>query len=295
MELRQMIYFKELSEQLNLPSAARTLYITPQALSKSMRNLARELNTEIFFREQGKLQLTTFGKVLYQEVSVLLTEMTKMEERLKNVASQENGKLRISCSHGILQGSFQRHFDLFKKQHPEIELEFIELPDFFAEQYIEQEECDLGLSINWPQHPELLESSLLESYQLCAVVPLDHPLAQHSTLTLKECSLYPLITKNRIFKIFETVDECAKKQNLHLTYALQSPNEVAWKQMVQDHQGVGIGTMYYHHPKIEEELAVIPFEETELTWNIVLIRRKDHYLSSSARSLTEFLIQQCIR
>ena len=46
MELRQMIYFKELSECLNLPAAARALYITPQALSKSMRVLAREFDTE---------------------------------------------------------------------------------------------------------------------------------------------------------------------------------------------------------------------------------------------------------
>ena len=79
MELRQMIYFKELSECLNLPAAARALYITPQALSKSMRVLAREFDTEIFYRDQGKLRLTTFGQALLSEVTVLLSQINAME------------------------------------------------------------------------------------------------------------------------------------------------------------------------------------------------------------------------
>ena len=70
MELRQMIYFKELSECLNLPAAARALYITPQALSKSMRVLAREFDTEIFYRDQGKLNAFAFdiGCIIFHDL-----------------------------------------------------------------------------------------------------------------------------------------------------------------------------------------------------------------------------------
>ena len=95
MELRQMIYFKELSECLNLPAAARALYITPQALSKSMRVLAREFDTEIFYRDQGKLRLTTFGQALLSEVTVLLSQINAMEDRRKTSPAR---KIIISAS-----------------------------------------------------------------------------------------------------------------------------------------------------------------------------------------------------
>lgn len=289
MEIRQMIYFKELAACLSLPAAARALYITPQALSKSMRNLAQEFNTEIFYREHGKLCLTTFGQALLKEITVLLDQVSATEERLKNMASQENSHLRVACSHGILQGSFYAVFDDFKHQHPEIEIEFLELPDIFAEQMVEQEDCDLGLSINLPNKPEFFETTRLQHYQLCAVVHPQHPLAKQKITTLKDCAQYPLITKNRIFKIWQTVEQCAMKQHLRLSYALTSPNEIAWKQLVQDNQGVGIGTTYYLKPNQPEELPAIPFIEPELTWDICLIRRKDHYCSRSCDLLIQAL------
>ena len=291
MELRQMIYFKELSECLNLPAAARALYITPQALSKSMRVLAREFDTEIFYRDQGKLRLTTIGQALLSEVTVLLSQINAMEDRLKNIASQENNHLRVACSHGILQGHFNSVFTAFKAQHPEIEIEFLELPDVFAEQMVEQEDCDLGLSINLPNKPELFETTVLQHYQLCAVVHPAHPLACQKTTTLKQCSQYPLITKNRIFKIWQAVEQCALRQQLHLSYALSSPNEIAWKELVLSNQGVGIGTTYYRRDDQPDELPVIPFTEKELTWDICLIRRRDHYCSHSVSLLIEALKQ----
>lgn len=290
MEIRQMIYFKELSECLSVPLAAKKLYITPQALSKSMRILAQEFDTEIFFKEQGKLQLTTFGKAFQREVIALLSQIQGMENRLKNVAYQESGSLRIALSHGVLQGSFQHFFQQFQKDHPEIQLELIELPDVFAEQYVVEEECDLGFSIGLPQKPEQFNSLILQHYKVCAVVHPDHPIAQQTTTCLKECCLYPIITKNRIFKIHDTVENCARKQNLHLIYALQSSNEILWKQLVEENKGIGIGTTYYGNSGI---LKSIPFIEEELNWDIVLIHKKNHYLSRAAILLIDTLIERC--
>lgn len=293
MEIRQMIYFKELAEQLNLPAVAGTLYITPQALSKSMRNLAKEFDTEIFYRERSQLQLTTFGKALYQETTRLLKQVHEMEDRLKNVASQEQGTLRLALSHGIMQGNIQHFFDEFQKEHPQITLDLIELPDIFAEQYVAQEECDLGLAIGMPDEQDIFDSVLLQHYQVCAVVHPAHPVAKQTTTSLKDCCLYPLITKNRIFKIHDIVENCARKQNLHLFYALQSPNEVMWRILIEENRGVGIGTMYYNNSEHASSLVSVPFVEPQLSWDIVLIKKKNHYLSRLAVTLIDALLLHC--
>lgn len=156
---------------------------------------------------------------------------------------------------------------------------------------VEQEDCDLGLSINLPNKPELFETTVLQHYQLCAVVHPDHPLARQTTTTLKQCSQYPLITKTGFLKSGQAVEQCALRQQLHLSYALSSPNEIAWKELVLSNQGVGIGTTYYRRDDQPDELPVIPFTEKELTWDICLIRRRDHYCSHSASLLIEALKQ----
>jgi len=291
MELRQMIYFKEVVKHQSFPAAAKALYITPQALGKSMNSLSEEFETEIFFRSRGKLELTTFGKALYQEVSDLLNQIQSMEERLKNIASQENGKIRIACSHGILNGSFNRHFNEFRKKFPQIELEFIELPDVFTEMLVANEEYDLGLAINTPIQSEQFEIYPLEHYRICAVVHQDHPLANQHSIGLKECAQYPIITKNRIFKIFGTLEDCAKKQGIKLNYALQSPDEIMWRNLVENNQGVGIGTTYYP----EGNVPYVQFLEEDLNWDIVLIHKKNHYLSRSTVRLIDFLCKNAKR
>lgn len=71
-----------------------------------MRNLAQEFNTEIFYREHGKLCLTTFGQALLKEITVLLDQVSATDERLKNMASQENSHLRIAWQSWNSAGEF---------------------------------------------------------------------------------------------------------------------------------------------------------------------------------------------
>ena len=291
MEIRQMIYFKELCRDLNLASAAKSLYLTPQALSKSMRNLASEFETEIFHRDHNKLQLTTFGKALLQEIDILLTQYEQAKERLENIATQESGLVKITFSHGILQGKVTEFFKDYQQRNPLTALELTELPDIFAEQYVDQEECDFGFSIGLPQHVNNFDCHLVIQSKLCAVVHPNHPLADKSETSLKQCCLYPIISKNKIFKVTGILEECAQRQNIKLTYRLQSPNEIMWSQLVESNQGVGIGIMYYNLVTVPRaDIVSIPFIEPELTWNVYLIVRKNHYLSQTTTKLIEELL-----
>ena len=108
MEIRQMLYFKALAEELNLFKASEKCYITQQALSKSMRILEAEMQTEIFYRDHGKLKLTTFGMSMLQEVSELLSHYEQMMETLENHARQEKGVIKIAFSVAVIQGKLRR-------------------------------------------------------------------------------------------------------------------------------------------------------------------------------------------
>lgn len=289
MELRQMIYFKELAEQLNLNVAASNLYITPQALSKSMRSLAEEFQIEIFYRDHGKLCLTDFGESMYSEVTALLQEIHKTTESLKNKASQERGTIQIAYSIGVYRDKIESFFQNYQELHPELTLDLIELPDLFTEQYVNEEKCDFGFSIGIPENDENFEYVLLEHHQLCAIVKKEHPLANNTTITLKECSPYLLITKNKTFKSYEIMYHCANRQGLKLNTKSLTLNVMFQNQLNQETNGIGIGTTYLI-PDKKTTFAYIPFSDTELKWDIYLIIKKGHYLSKAAHSMINDLL-----
>ena len=72
MEVKQLSYFVETCKYMSFSDAAKALFVTPQALSKSIRNLERELGGEVFTRTGNSIALTDYGALLFQRAKGLL-------------------------------------------------------------------------------------------------------------------------------------------------------------------------------------------------------------------------------
>ena len=61
MEYRQVCHFLQASEDSSLSAAAEHLYLSEQALSKSISKLEQELGVQLFTRHNKGITLTEFG------------------------------------------------------------------------------------------------------------------------------------------------------------------------------------------------------------------------------------------
>lgn len=68
MNLRQLYYFKELTDQKQFSKAAKKLNISQPSLSNSIKTLEKELDCQLINREGGQISLTTYGKIFYKAV-----------------------------------------------------------------------------------------------------------------------------------------------------------------------------------------------------------------------------------
>lgn len=284
MDIRQLTYFIVLADKLNLIEAADQLFITPQALSKSMRILAAELNHDLFIRNKNKLQLTPFGKLLYKEAIDIVERFNAMKKRIDAAASET---IKLAFAHGIMQNDVISFIQKFLQEHPTIKLQYTEMPDVFCDQGVSSGIFDLGIGI-MPFDPSFeLEATLLQNNKICAIVHEDHPLASQKQTTLQACAKYAIITKNEIFKVHDIVENYAKTHHINLHYSLTSSNEILWQQMVERNQGVGIGVSYYK--VLTNHLVAVPFVEDELAWNIAWIKAKNHQLTIAQKSFIQEL------
>lgn len=284
MDLHQMEYFITVCDCGGVTPAAEALFLTPQALSKSIRRLEEELDAPLFFREKSSLSLTPFGEKALEEMRRLVGEYHAVKQRLEQIAAQENGHIRLSCGHGVPNALplEQLREELLPSG---VTLDIAELPDLLAEEMVQREMADLGLTVGRPQTPELFQYTLLRRYRLCAVVSEQHPFARRAHISVRDLAGEKLIAKNAYFSSYHTLEEEARRQGIALTYALQSPDEMRWLKMVENNEGLGIGATFMDDLRRPRPLTpVIPFEE-ELPWEIYLITRKGHYLSPTAQAL----------
>lgn len=285
MDLHQMEYFITVCDCGGITPAAEALFLTPQALSKSIRRLEEELDCPLFVRGKSGLTLTPFGEKALEEMRHLVGEYQGIKQRLGQVAAQEKGLIRLSCGYSVPNAL---PLDALRTELlPQgITLDIMEFPDLLAEEMVQREVADIGLTIGFPQKPELFQYTLIRRYHLCAVMDQRHPLARKKTVSVRDLAGEKVVTKSPYFNSYHILENEAKRQGLELSYVLQSPDEIRYLQLIADNEGVGIGLTFMGIPKLQVSQTAVfrPFEE-ELPWEVFLVTRKGHYLSPAAQAL----------
>lgn len=72
MNLEQLRYFLTIYESLSLNIAAKQLYISQPALSKSLQTMEQELGTKLFIRNKKGLYPTEAGKIFFESSTSIL-------------------------------------------------------------------------------------------------------------------------------------------------------------------------------------------------------------------------------
>lgn len=68
MTIQELDYFIEVARVGSIGQAGANLYVSPQAISKAIKNLENSLKHELFSRNSKGVRLTVFGEAFLQEV-----------------------------------------------------------------------------------------------------------------------------------------------------------------------------------------------------------------------------------
>lgn len=85
-----------ISKEGTLTKAALALHLTQSALSHQLKELEREMDTEIFERMGKRMQLSDNGTRFLQSAEKILAEIRSLEEDIINSKNGKIGKLNIS-------------------------------------------------------------------------------------------------------------------------------------------------------------------------------------------------------
>ena len=90
--------FKEVAEVGNITAAAQALYISQSAVSQSIKQLERDLQTRLFARNSRGVTLTAEGQMLYEYVRSAMGLLETGEEKLSQTRELQMGQLTIGAS-----------------------------------------------------------------------------------------------------------------------------------------------------------------------------------------------------
>ena len=143
--LSQYKIFYEVAKAGNISKAAKELYISQPAISKSISKLEDSLEVALFTRNSRGVQLTEEGKLLYNHAKAAFEELNQGELELKRVKDFNIGHLKIGVSNTLCKYILLPYLKGFIEKYPHIKITIESQSTSHTIIMLEQQRIDLGL------------------------------------------------------------------------------------------------------------------------------------------------------
>lgn len=160
--LSQYKIFFEVAKAGNISKAAKELFISQPAISKSISKLEGNLGVSLFTRNSRGVQLTDEGKLLYNHTKAAFEALFQGEQELKRIKDFHIGHLRIGVSNTLCKYILLPYLKGFIDKYPHIKITIESQSTAHTVTMLEQQRIDLGLIAEPSNRRHLLFTPVME-------------------------------------------------------------------------------------------------------------------------------------
>ncbi|KQM77006.1 transcriptional regulator [Pedobacter sp. Leaf216] len=145
MELRHLLYFKTVAEELHFTKAANKLFISQPPLSRQIKELEEELSVRLFERNNKQVTLTNAGKYFKDEVDALFTKLAESKEIVRQIHGGLSGELKIGYISSVYQSHMAEILKSMQIAFPYLKTSLFEVPTLTQIKALEEGKLDAGI------------------------------------------------------------------------------------------------------------------------------------------------------
>lgn len=120
LELYKVFYHVAKNESIS--RAANELSISQPAISKSIKTLEEQINTNLFIRKRDGVELTEAGETIYKKIKEAMDLIGSAENDLEVLTNMESGIINIGASKTILHEFLMPYIKSFHNKYPKISI-----------------------------------------------------------------------------------------------------------------------------------------------------------------------------
>ena len=271
MELRHLLYFKTVAEQLHFRNAALKLFISQPPLSRQIKELEEELGVKLFTRSNKRVTLTDAGKYFKEEVEAIFARLEESKSIVKQIHLSESGELKIGYISSVYQSYLAEVLKSMRNVFPYIKTSLYEVPTRTQVKALEQGTLDVGI-LRTPVHSQELKVQTLFFDPFVVVIPA----ADMQFATQDELAIYlksnPFIFFNKEFapnyndKLLEICERMGFKPNI--THEANNIHSIL--QLIEAGLGVSILPLSLKKQYSYLNVSFIELDQIPVTTEVVL-------------------------
>lgn len=284
--------FCAVAETKNIGKAAELLFISPQDVNYSIKQLETFLDGKLVLRTLTGVVLTPEAEKLYSQVKESLKNIIISQTIFKEDKELNSGSICIGCNASLFEICVYKYLVTFHKSYPKIEVHVVSKPENDLLEMLKKHEVDLVVRKFTDSNTTFPKFSLkmFDKVTNCFIGNKDYKfLSEEESVSLEELSQYPILVPNPNSYERIWLDNDFKKKNLELKPLMDFTSHVPIIKLVKE--GLGIG--HTIKEMVESELKdgtlfEIPVEGVTFINDVGMIYDKN-YLTFAANKFLEIL------
>ncbi len=263
--IRRLGIFLHVSESLNYSDSARQLGVTQSALTQAIQALENRLGFKLLRRSGNGLALTKRAASLLVQARLMVKQYNDGLAQLDNQASNANLSLTIGVTS---PRTFYPLLAAFSDQYPEININIVSGNSAGVLKAAMALEVDLA---QWggPKAPREVISQLLGQQKLLAILPANHELASHPSLSFETLCQQTMLIRESGSDTRKLLMETVNNRKVDLASSIEIPTREGVFEAVA--AGLGVTVSLHREMMFTPGTVAIPIDEGEIVSEDYLI------------------------
>lgn len=242
--------FHVVAKNGNISQAARELFISQPAISKSIRKLEENLSTVLFKRNSRGVSLTPEGELLYRYTSEAFFALKSGEETLARHHTLGISQLRIGVSTTLCKYILLPYLQRFIRAYPHVRISIACQSTYQTLALLEENKIDIGL-VGEPSSQKGLYFQPLQQIEDIFVATesyLEHLKLRSDSKDFYQTATFMMLDEENITRQY--VNRVFLEQGMELSHIL----EVSTMDLLIEFAKIGLGAACVIREFVREEL-----------------------------------------
>ena len=242
MHLEALSIFCDVVRHQSFSRGATASAVSQSAASQTVRQIEKQLGTELIDRSKRPWRLTDEGKIFFKGCQEIVERYHELQDAIRRRQQPTGYTVRLASIYSIRLNELSAYVERFQASVPGADIEVAYMhPDQVYEQVI-NDQCDLGLISFANPGRELTAIRWEDQTMVMACLP-SHPLAsltKAADVNPRDLSGEAFVTFDRGLPVRKEIDRFLRRHDADVKVVAEFDNIENIKQAVEDGAGIAI-------------------------------------------------------
>ena len=282
--------FCEVAREKSLSSASKKLYVSQSAVSQSIKQLEKSLDTKLFDRKSRGVELTSEGKILFEYADGAYTLLENALIKFGELKDLKFGNIKIGASDTVCALLLTNVLKDFHTKYPEIKIQLINHTTGQLLSELKLGKIDMAFVALPIKEADGLKIRKIADINDCFVVSGKYASLARRTINLKELEKFPVLMLDEKSSSRHFLDKFLSEKGIKIKPSV----ELGSIDLLTRFAEIGIGVSAVIEQYVEKKLKTGELEKLQLSEPIPkraigLVTLENVSLSPSSKKLIELI------